>query len=74
MKETRERAGYLAENGQGNKGIRGTLWAAYNGVTELVDHEWGYADPMKRLNFLWFGEGERIKIRALDEAALLCKN
>jgi len=50
--ETRERAARLAadrrawagalfEAGAGNdrQPVRGTLWAAYNGVTELVDHD-----------------------------------
>ena len=34
---------WLFRHGKGNqeKGIAGTLWAAYNGVTELVDHSAG---------------------------------
>jgi phage/plasmid-like protein (TIGR03299 family) len=36
-------AAHLAEHGKGNEaaGVRGTLWAAYNGVAELVDHSGG---------------------------------
>lgn len=36
-------AAHFSDYGQGNaeKGVRGTLWAAYNGVTELVDHTSG---------------------------------
>ena len=48
--------------------IRGTLWAAYNGVTELVDHHMNYRSRWQRLDSLWFGEGERIKQRAFDGA------
>jgi len=33
-----------------------------------LDH---YRDPWRRLDSLWFGEGERIKHRAFDEAATL---
>ena len=40
---SRSWAAYLAANGAGNTvaGVRHTLWAAYNGVTELVDHAAG---------------------------------
>ena len=36
-------AAHFAEHGTGNDvaGVRGTLWAAYNGVAELVDHSGG---------------------------------
>lgn len=74
VRETRRNAARLAKYGRGNKAVQGTLWAAYNGVTELVDHEWGYDDFASRLNSLWFGDGERVKIRALTEAAKLCRN
>lgn len=77
--EVRERRGVadkLALSGRGNdvEGVRGTLWAAYNGVTEYVDHFWRYRSPEQRLNFLWFGEGENIKTRALNEALARCRN
>lgn len=62
-------AEHLAWNGQGNfmYGVTGTLWAAYNGVTELIDqckslHSRQTAD--RRLNSLWFGNGYQIKARA----------
>jgi phage/plasmid-like protein (TIGR03299 family) len=66
----------LFEHGRGNQAnqVKGTLWAAYNGVTELVDHHWGYENRAQRLSWLWFGEGERIKVRAFEEAAKLAKN
>ena len=63
-------AGRLFEKGRGNDlaGIGGTLWAAYNGVVELVDHHWSYKDPWLRFRSVCFGEGERVKKQAFDEA------
>lgn len=66
----------LFENGMGQElpGIRGTTWAAYNAVTEWVDHHrpTRSANPneraSRRLNSAWFGEGARIKGRAWDLA------
>jgi phage/plasmid-like protein (TIGR03299 family) len=74
--EHREESVRLFERGRGNqeKQVKGTLWAAYNGITELVDHHWGYESRAQRLSWLWFGEGERIKIRAFEEAAKLARN
>jgi phage/plasmid-like protein (TIGR03299 family) len=59
--------------GKGNDvpGIRGTLWAAYNGVTELVDHHWHYNSPWQRMNSVCFGDGERLKHRAFDQACAM---
>lgn len=59
----------LAEEGRGNdvKGVRGTLWAAYNGVTEWTNHG-RIADGMKRLDALWYGSGAETNKRALDVA------
>jgi len=66
----------LFTEGRGNqeKEIKGSLWAAYNGIAEMVDHHWGYESRAQRLSWLWFGDGERIKLRAFDEAAKLAKN
>ena len=48
--------------GQDNPKIKGTRWAAYNGVTEYVDHEREYRkDP---LYGAWFGSGSDIKERS----------
>ncbi len=70
---TRHDAVRLFETGKGNAepGIRGTLWAAYNGVTELVDHHARFTTPWQRMNSICFGDGERIKHRALEQAAVL---
>ncbi len=75
--ELRADASHLFEAGKGNgeQGIRGTLWAAYNGVTELVDHHGHFKSPWQRMNSICFGEGERIKHRALDQAvAMMAQN
>jgi hypothetical protein len=66
----------LFEDGQGQSlpQVRGTLWAAYNGVTEYVDHRVLFGRngrPLpedRRLGSVWFGEGYRIKARAYREA------
>jgi phage/plasmid-like protein (TIGR03299 family) len=71
--KTRAWAEYFFDNGAGNqiKGVSGTLWAAYNGVTEYIDHCLGKQDSNARLNSIWFGEGRSIKVRAYSEAKRL---
>jgi phage/plasmid-like protein (TIGR03299 family) len=63
---------FFAE-GEGNRepGVAGTLWAAYNGITELVDHRVStVGNPeatnpgLRRLNNVWFGTGASVKARA----------
>lgn len=55
---------YFFEQGKGTSlpGVNGTLWAAYNGVAELVDHR----QPQRgdRLESAWFGDGYSAKVRA----------
>ncbi len=71
VRGNREWSRHFFENGQGNKQNRvsGTLWAAYNGVTELIDHR---VPPRqtndRRLNSIWFGEGYLVKARAYEIA------
>ena len=45
-----------AETGKGNDlpSVRGTLWTAYNGVSEWLSYNRGNTD--NRLNSLWFGD------------------
>ena len=63
----------LFESGRGNAepGIRGSLWAAYNGVTDWADHKMRFVNRHQRMNSLFFGEGGRIKTRALRNALQL---
>jgi phage/plasmid-like protein (TIGR03299 family) len=72
----RENSGRLFGEGKGNQlpSIRGTLWAAYNGVTELVDHHMAYRNRDHWLESLWFGEGERTKLVAFQKAVQLSNN
>lgn len=55
----------LVESGQGAEMAKGTLWGAYNAVTEYVDHcrHWR-GDETQRLKSMWFGSGEQIKKNA----------
>jgi phage/plasmid-like protein (TIGR03299 family) len=66
----------LFEEGRGNKlaGIRGTLWAAYNGVTELVDHHLAYRNAEQRMESVCFGDGEDTKSRAFNVALQFSRN
>ncbi len=55
-------------------GVAGTLWAAYNGVTEYVDHRVGKEQtPDKRLNSIWFGDGYLAKARAYRVAETMAR-
>ncbi|WP_462409372.1 DUF932 domain-containing protein [Neobacillus sp. Marseille-QA0830] len=55
------------EEGFGVKELKigGTLWAAYNAVTQYVDHPSDYKlGDKKLLKRIWFGDGEAIKKKA----------
>lgn len=57
----------LARHGKGNEAFAGTAWAAYNGVTEYVDHmrsTKGAAD--NRLASSWLGSGADLRQKAWD--------
>ena len=53
----------LHESGQGADLSRGTLWGAFNCVTEYTDH-WTKGNPDARLESIWFGRGEELKLKA----------
>lgn len=58
---------YYAQMGKGMdmKGVRGTLWAAYNGVAEYIDHRrFSNSGPSRQVQAIWFGEGYSAKARA----------
>jgi phage/plasmid-like protein (TIGR03299 family) len=62
----------LVESGQGAETAKGTLWGAYNAVTEYVDHYRGVRrDESQRLQSMWFGSGERIKKNAFRIATAM---
>jgi len=76
---TREAFTRLFESGKGNDlpSVRGTLWAALNGVIEYVDHERhtrvqpGQDEASGRFKSAQFGSGAALKERAWKEALAL---
>ena len=56
----------LHEVGMGSdlKNVRGTLWGAYNAVTEHIDHD----RAAKGIGYMGFGRGAEIKARAFTAA------
>jgi hypothetical protein len=60
----------LFTKGKGNNvpGVVGTLWAAYNGVAEMVDLGRNRRTPDQHLEHIWFGSGYTLKVRAFDMA------
>jgi phage/plasmid-like protein (TIGR03299 family) len=68
--EARSNCAIFFETGRGNDmpRVRGTLWAAYNGVTEYIDHQKVKADRSKHLHSIWFGDGYLTKARAFRAA------
>jgi len=56
---------HLWQHGSGNEdaSVRDTIWATYNGVTELIDHRKptarGADCTARRLHSVWFGNGPR---------------
>ena len=70
----------LFEHGKGNDdpSVKGTVWTAFNAVTEYVDH---YRTARSKDNerearakSLLFGSGQAIKQAAWDQALVLAKN
>jgi phage/plasmid-like protein (TIGR03299 family) len=59
----------LCEAGRGNglPSVSGTLWAAYNGVSEWLAYQRGRSQD-SRLNALWFGDGAGLNRHALQTA------
>ena len=57
------------------KGVRGSVWGAYNAITEYVDHVKSYRNedvkPINRLEGSQFGAGKTIKRYAMKEGAKL---
>lgn len=57
----------LFEKGRGNDapGVAGTMWGAYNAVSEFLAYDRGRNDST-RLDSLWFGDAANINARALE--------
>lgn len=54
------------------RGVRGTLWAAYNAITRFEDYRVVENEGTDaRLDRVWFGAGAELKLKALQEAAKL---
>jgi phage/plasmid-like protein (TIGR03299 family) len=81
-RNAREELFRLFERGRGNDrpGVRHTTWAAYNSLTEFVDHHRSArgSDPEERssnrLASIWFGSGAHLKSRAFDLALAMANN
>ncbi len=84
VKGIRERILAINETGAGHDipGVMGTLWGAYNAITEYVDHERGIPDGKvtvsagkadTRLESIWFGSGKAIKGKAFDLARAMVR-
>jgi phage/plasmid-like protein (TIGR03299 family) len=69
LKAVIDRVVGLAEEGRGNAlpSVRGTLWAAYNGVAEWLAYCRGRTQQT-RLASLWFGEAVELNRHALETA------
>jgi phage/plasmid-like protein (TIGR03299 family) len=77
-KQTRETLGRLFEEGIGHDmpGVKHTMWAAYNAVTEMLDHAKfrGKTDTERatnRLQSIWWGTAAKVKEQAWDAAIAL---
>ena len=58
----------LHDSGRGAHMARGTLWGAFNSVAEYTDHMMLDEDSTTRLNSIWFGRGEQLKLKAFHLA------
>jgi phage/plasmid-like protein (TIGR03299 family) len=56
--------------GNGDPGVKETLWAAYNGVTEYVDH-WRTRVNSNHMFHVCLGRGQQIKSAALHIARMM---
>jgi phage/plasmid-like protein (TIGR03299 family) len=66
--EIRNSVLWLHDSGRGAHLARGTLWGAFNSVTEYTDHMMLGGDSTTRLNSIWFGRGEQLKLKAFHLA------
>jgi phage/plasmid-like protein (TIGR03299 family) len=67
--------GYLRESfeagpGANLPGVRGTVWAGFNSVTDWIDHGRGRSEET-RLDGAWYGVGSRLRQKAFSAAMSL---
>lgn len=64
----------LFETGRGSDmaGVRGTLWGAYNAITEYLQYERGTSEA-GRLNEMWFGASAATSKKALEVAMFMAQ-
>lgn len=55
----------LASTGKGAEMSEGTLWGAFNAVTEYIDH---HTNPKNYIDNIWFGTGNEFKSKAWNNA------
>jgi phage/plasmid-like protein (TIGR03299 family) len=62
----------LFEKGRGNDlpGVKGTMWAAYNAVSEYLQYTRG-SDDQVRLDQMWFGQSATLNKKALEVALMM---
>ena len=58
----------LHDSGRGADLARGTLWGAFNSITEYADHIMSDEDLSLSLNSNWFDRGEQLKLKAFHLA------
>lgn len=58
----------LHDSGRGAHLARGTWWGTFNSVAEYTDHMMLDEDSSTRLNSIWFGRGEQLKLKAFHLA------
>ena len=70
VERDRQTARKLFTKGRGNNVacVAGTLWAAYNGISEMIDHGRNRRTPDQHLEHIWFGSGYTLKVRAFEMA------
>lgn len=72
IQKTHEKILELYEAGLGSDLTGGTLWGAYNAVTEYVDHHRLQSkSDSNRIKSIWYGSGEIIKKRAFKTAVII---
>jgi phage/plasmid-like protein (TIGR03299 family) len=70
VRRERDWSQFFFDQGRGNRelGVAGTLWAAFNGVTEWQDHRKSRQNADQRLVSSWFGGAYQTKARAYSVA------